>query len=306
MKRFTALLLAVLLLLSLAACGGKNTWQEQYDLGMRYLNEGNYQEAVIAFEAAIKIDPMRPEAYLGAAEAYMGLGDTDSARKILEKGYAATNDDTLKPLSYEAPQIEEMYSEDFDYTDSMGNSGHYTYRVPQIAADTQGAADINRAIEETYGPIVREVLESVSGGFSVIWTSIRWETYQYDNILSLVVFYSFDIGGDHYNVYLYDIASGQQLTTADLLSALNVDDTAFLNALRQAAAERFDGQYNNLPANAEEFLAERREWTLSDENIKMDVPAYADASGTLYVVLPIGSIAGASEYEQILTLDAIR
>ena len=306
MKRFTALLLAVLLLLSLAACGGKNTWQEQYDLGMRYLNEGNYQEAVIAFEAAIKIDPMRPEAYLGAAEAYVGLGDTDSARKILEKGYAATNDDTLKPLSYEAPQIEEMYSEDFDYTDSMGNSGHYTYRVPQIAADTQGAADINRAIEETYGPIVREVLESVSGGFSVIWTSIRWETYQYDNILSLVVFYSFDIGGDHYNVYLYDIASGQQLTTADLLSALNVDDTAFLNALRQAAAERFDGQYNNLPANAEEFLAERREWTLSDENIRMDVPAYADASGTLYVVLPIGSIAGASEYEQILTLDAIR
>ena len=306
MKRITALLLTVLLLLSLAACGGKGSWQEQYDLGMRYLNEGNYQEAVIAFEAAIKIDPKRPEAYLGAAEAYVGLGDTDSARKILEKGYAATNDDTLKPLSYEAPQIEEMYSEDFDYTDSMGNSGHYTYHVPQIAADTQGAADINRAIEETYGPIVREVLESVSGGFSVIWTSISWETYQYNNILSLVVFYSFDIGGDHYNVYLYDIASGQQLTTADLLSALNVDDTAFLNALRQAAAERFDGQYNNLPANAEEFLAERREWTLSDENIKMDVPAYADASGTLYVVLPIGSIAGASEYEQILTLDAIR
>ncbi len=306
MKRFTALLLAVLLLLSLAACGGKNTWQEQYDLGMRYLNEGNYQEAIIAFETAIKIDPKRPEAYLGAAEAYMGLGDTDSARKILEKGYAATNDDTLKPLSYEAPQIEELYSEDFDYTDSMGNSGHYTYRVPQIAADTQGAADINRAIEETYGPIVREVLESVSGGFSVIWTSIRWETYQYDNILSLVVSRMGTMDLNFYNVYLYDIASGQQLTTADLLSALNVDDTAFLNALRQAAAERFDGQYNNLPANAEEFLAERREWTLSDENIKMDVPAYADASGTLYVVLPIGSIAGASEYEQILTLDAIR
>ena len=306
MKRFTALLLAVLLLLSLAACGGKGSWQEQYDLGMRYLNEGNYQEAVIAFEAAIKIDPKRPEAYLGAAEAYMGLGDTDSARKILEKGYAATNDDTLKPLSYEAPQIEELYSEDFDYTDSMGNSGHYTYRVPQIAADTQGAADINRAIEETYGPIVREVLESVSGGFSVIWTSIRWETYQYDNILSLVVSRMGTMDLNFYNVYLYDIASGQQLTTADLLSALNVDDTAFLNALRQAAAERFDGQYNNLPANAEEFLAERREWTLSDENIRMDVPAYADASGTLYVVLPIGSIAGASEYEQILTLDAIR
>ena len=92
MKRFTALLLAVLLLLSLAACGGKNTWQEQYDLGMRYLNEGNYQEAIIAFETAIKIDPKRPEAYLGAAEAYVGLGDTDSARKMLEDGISNCED----------------------------------------------------------------------------------------------------------------------------------------------------------------------------------------------------------------------
>ena len=306
MRRFTTFLLTVLLLLSLVACGGKGTWQEQYDLGMRYLNEGNYEEAIIAFTAAIEIDAKRPEAYLGAAEAYVGLGDLDSARRILEKGYAETHDDTLEPSLYEAPQIEELYSEDFDYTDSVGNSGHYTYHVPQIAADTQGAADINRAIEEAYGPIVRDVLESVSGGFSVTWTSISWETYQYNNILSLVVFYSLDIGGDYYNVYLYDIASGQQLTTADLLSALNVDETTFLDALRQAAATCFDGLYTDMPADARPYITERREWTLSDENINGNVPAYADASGKLYVVLPIGSIAGAAYYEHILTLDSIR
>ena len=40
---------------------------------------------------------------------------------------------------HSAPQIRELYSEDFDYTDSMGNTGHYTYRVPQLAADTEGA-----------------------------------------------------------------------------------------------------------------------------------------------------------------------
>lgn len=27
--------------------------------------------------------------------------------------------------SYEAPQITELYNEDFDYTDGIGNSGHY-------------------------------------------------------------------------------------------------------------------------------------------------------------------------------------
>ena len=96
MKRITTLFLTALLLLSLIACGAKVAWQEQYDLGMRYLNDGNYQEAVIAFEAAIEIDAKRPEAYLGAADAYMGLGDTDSARSILERGYAETGDGSLK------------------------------------------------------------------------------------------------------------------------------------------------------------------------------------------------------------------
>ncbi len=96
MKRITTLFLTGLLLLSLIACGAKDAWQEQYDLGMRYLNEGNYQEAVIAFEAAIEIDTKRPEAYLGAADAYVGLGDYASARSILERGYAETGDGSLK------------------------------------------------------------------------------------------------------------------------------------------------------------------------------------------------------------------
>ena len=96
MKRITTLFLTALLLLSLIACGAKGAWQEQYDLGMRYLNEGNYQEAIIAFEAAIEIDAKRPEAYLGAAEAYMGLGDYVSARKILEDGLANTENTEIR------------------------------------------------------------------------------------------------------------------------------------------------------------------------------------------------------------------
>ena len=53
----------------------------------------------------------------------------------------------------------------------------------------------------------------------------------------------------------------------------------------------------------DELVAERRAWTLSDENINLDVMTYADAAGNLYVYLPIGSIAGAASYEEPLTLD---
>ena len=63
---------AVILLLSLlVSCGQsqESRWQEQYDLGMRYLSQGNYQEAVIAFTAAIEIDPKRAEALIGRGDA---------------------------------------------------------------------------------------------------------------------------------------------------------------------------------------------------------------------------------------------
>ena len=54
-KKFLVLILTLALL---TACGKKApTWQEQYDLGIRYLSEGNYQEAILAFTAAISIDP---------------------------------------------------------------------------------------------------------------------------------------------------------------------------------------------------------------------------------------------------------
>lgn len=74
MKKLTSMALALLILL--CACAKAPTWQEQYDLGMRYLSDGNYQEAIIAFTAAIEIDPKRAEAYVGRGGAYLGSGET--------------------------------------------------------------------------------------------------------------------------------------------------------------------------------------------------------------------------------------
>ena len=104
MKLYMPMLLILLLVASLCACGSKAetavgeipeesatalTWQEQYDLGVRYLSEGNYKEAIIAFEAAIKIDPKRVEGYLGLADAYEAMGDSDRAAQVIEDAIAA-------------------------------------------------------------------------------------------------------------------------------------------------------------------------------------------------------------------------
>ena len=79
MRRFCSFLIIVALIFCLPACAksAEVQWQEQYDLGVRYLSEGNYEEAIIAFTAAIEIDPNRAEAYVGRGDAYVASGETE-------------------------------------------------------------------------------------------------------------------------------------------------------------------------------------------------------------------------------------
>jgi Tfp pilus assembly protein PilF len=96
-KRTAALVLAALMILALCSCGQKAeaaTWQEKYDLGAKYLDEGNYQEAVLAFTAAIEIDPKNPDAYVGRGDAYIELGEYDKAADDYED--AISLDPTLE------------------------------------------------------------------------------------------------------------------------------------------------------------------------------------------------------------------
>ena len=193
-----------------------------------------------------------------------------------------------------------LYNESFDYTDG-GSSGHYTYRVPQLLADTKDAKAINREIADRYGPIVEEALASKEDGTGISCRYVAWTSYQYGDILSLIVSCGWNYDATEESVYLYDTAAGTRLTTTALLTALGVDETVFLDTVRRVAAERFDAKYSQPGAAAEE-VAERRAWTLSDANINMDIGTYPDGAGWLYAVVPIGSIAGASSYEQVLPL----
>lgn len=72
-------------------------WREQYDLGVRYLSEGNYEEAIIAFTAAIEIDAKRPDGFIGRGDAYALSGDTKENLSAAQEDYeeAIALDETL-------------------------------------------------------------------------------------------------------------------------------------------------------------------------------------------------------------------
>ena len=54
-------------------------YSEYMDLGNKYLLEENYEEAILAFEKAIKIDAKSTEARVGAAKGCIGINNIDSA-----------------------------------------------------------------------------------------------------------------------------------------------------------------------------------------------------------------------------------
>lgn len=100
MKQTKIQLLVAVLVLSavLTACRSESlaptatqsgtSWQEQYDLGLRYLSEGDYEAAILAFTAAIEIDPKRPESYISRGDTYYEQSllaeDDQSAQSLLE------------------------------------------------------------------------------------------------------------------------------------------------------------------------------------------------------------------------------
>lgn len=96
MKRTIGIVLAVVLLLTLAGCGKKQEPQvqlSQFDLGVRYLSSGDYQEAIVAFQAAIQIDPKQKDAYLGLADVYIAMNDTEKAIDSLLQALDELGDD---------------------------------------------------------------------------------------------------------------------------------------------------------------------------------------------------------------------
>ena len=88
----------------------KKELQRQLDLGDKYLTDMDYENALLAYKAAIEIDPKCEEAYLGIVkiedklvemvekgEASDKIRDLlDDASLLLDKGYSQTDSTTLK------------------------------------------------------------------------------------------------------------------------------------------------------------------------------------------------------------------
>jgi len=97
-----------------------NSIEHQLELGYKYLEDGDYEEAILAFERALEIDENNIEAYIGLAETYVEMNEIDEAIDALEKAVDIDDDykDVVDIMKDIAEKItDEMDADDKDFQD---------------------------------------------------------------------------------------------------------------------------------------------------------------------------------------------
>ena len=182
--------ITLVLITLFAVCGCSKqvsapTWQEQYDLGMRYLSDGNYAEAILAFTAAIEIDPKQVQPYVGRGDAYVFSGETEETLRLAKA----------------------------DYEEAIGLDGAYAEAYLGLAdvyirmGDYEKAEEILRmALERTGGAekIVNKLAEMESGTINDSSGRTRKSVHIEDGSLKEYWLYEYDERGNNVKTTCYD------------------------------------------------------------------------------------------------------
>lgn len=125
-----------------------NRISRQLDLGQKYLEMQNYEQAIYAFNEAITIDPMCVEAYLGLADAHVGLDDLESALSVLKCGYELTQDERINAkiglLKSNTGKSDKSKESEADIKESAGEEA-----VDNTVENTKEGTEENTEIEST-------------------------------------------------------------------------------------------------------------------------------------------------------------
>ncbi len=186
-KYWLFLLLGLLVVLAIGAAvwllffrkGGSGRAGEQLRLGNRYLEEMEYEQAVVAFTKAIEIEPKEVDAYIGASKAYAALESYWDALDVLDAGYVQTKAAEIaergKDVCLEAAEhyiAEEDYPEAKKYVEK-GNEYGGSEKLDQVSeilseltspegsqpSENEAAGESRPSEEDSYEPPCTWVVE---------------------------------------------------------------------------------------------------------------------------------------------------
>ena len=123
-------------------------------------------------------------------------------------------------------------------------SAHVSVHVPQLECDSPDAASINDELNDIYAAHFREYEayeEAGQPGSEYPQIGVNWDAYWYGDCVSLVVRSRYDGTAPwRYRGWCFDFASGQQITTAEMLQRMGLDPDAVQQQMQRQAMQTFD------------------------------------------------------------------
>lgn len=153
MKRRLAIIISVIFILAFTgiAVACKKTSsniQEQLNLGYKLLDEGKYEEAILAFEKLIEIEPRNTKGYVGLGLAYGNSGNYHKALETVENALAKGLDSP--ELLHEAKVGIYLHGSDIEgaktYIGSISDQGILDYlnnKFPDLFDNTNDVPAVN-------------------------------------------------------------------------------------------------------------------------------------------------------------------
>lgn len=171
-------LIAAVIITTIVLTSGakKSEYDEKMDLGRKYLLELDYEQAALAFEEAIKIDPKKKEAYIELAELYVKQRKNEKAIEILENAKEAIEDEREKDLIEKKKKEIEKKTE-IIREDNNAETAIITQEPTESQSQNQSSVSdstVNPAITQSPEPIINGDVGDV----------ILFGLYEQDNNLS--------------------------------------------------------------------------------------------------------------------------
>lgn len=197
--------------------------------------------------------------------------------------------------------VSELYSAEGMYTDSVGNTEDYSFHVPQLSADTEAAAGINREIAERFGERAEDQFKNMQGGFSLWCWNTEWHAYWYGSRLFLKLSADIEGGFTDMAAYGYDFEKQCRIDNPMILEELGVSEEEYLSNLEEKVGLMFDGMYGSLSKDKWDALGcdALREKTLGW--LDLEQPMYIDGTGRIVTIVKIASVAGGEWYYHLAT-----
>lgn len=222
-----------------------NRLRRQLDLGNKYLEEQQYEQAAVAFRAIIEIDPKCEEAYRGLADAYLAMEDYESAMDILQQGINQTGSEELAAYLEEIKETyariqEEAAAREREEAEAIAEAekareqeellnrvairtinrrfGSETIEAAEVFEENAEGETINVISYSNYPDrVIREEDEMSGAGGAVSKEDYEYYDCEYDAEDRIVKEYCYD--GYMANIYEYD--SEGRMVKASYASELN-------------------------------------------------------------------------------------